>query len=57
MDPKILLKSKKIIIEEATKYLKIFKDSPYIFNLGHGMLPEINPNSVKTLVQCVKEYK
>jgi uroporphyrinogen decarboxylase len=57
MNPKILLTNKKKIIEEATKYLKIFKDSPYIFNLGHGMLPEINPNNVETLIQCVKEYK
>jgi len=57
MDPKILLTNKKRIIKEATKYLEIFKDCPYIFNLGHGMLPEINPNNVETLVQCVKEYK
>ena len=57
MDPKILLTNKKKIIKEATKYLEIFKDCPYIFNLGHGMLPEINPNNVETLVQCVKEYK
>ena len=57
MDPKILLADKKTIIKEASKYLEIFKDSPYIFNLGHGMLPKINPKNVETLVQYVKEYK
>ena len=42
MDPKVLLTDKENIKKEATKYLNIFKDHPYIFNLGHGVLPE-NP--------------
>ena len=36
MDPKILLTDKETIKKEAKKYLDIFKDHPYIFNLGHG---------------------
>jgi uroporphyrinogen decarboxylase len=43
--------------KETTRYLEIFKDHPYIFNLGHGVLPETNPEMVKNLVQTVKEYK
>ena len=42
MDPKILLKDKESLKKEAKKYLDIFKDHPYIFNLGHGVLPETN---------------
>ena len=57
MDPKILLTDKKTIIKEAIKYLSIFKNYPYIFNLGHGMLPEIKPNNVEILVKCVKQYR
>ena len=43
MDPKILLKDKESLKKEAKKYLDIFKDHPYIFNLGHGILPETKP--------------
>ena len=40
LDPKILLTDKETLKKEAIKYLDIFKDHPYIFNLGHGILPE-----------------
>ena len=48
---------KKKFIKEAEKYLKIFKDYPYVFNLGHGILPATNPDKVDKLVKFVKEYK
>ena len=57
LDPKILLTDKETLKKETIKYLEIFKDHPYIFNLGHGVLPETNPEMVKCLVQTVKEYK
>ena len=57
LDPKILLTDKETLKKEAIKYLEIFKDHPYIFNLGHGVLPETNPSMVEYLVQTVKEYK
>ena len=56
LDPKILLTDKETIKKEAVKYLEIFKDHPYIFNLGHGILPETNPDMVEYLVQTVKNY-
>ena len=42
--------------KHATKYLDIFKDHPYIFNLGHGVLPETNPEMIDYLVKFVKDY-
>jgi len=57
LDPKILLKDKETLKKEATKYLNIFKDHPYIFNLGHGVLPETDPNMFEYLVNTVKDYK
>ena len=56
LDPKILLTDKEILKKETIKYLNIFKDHPYIFNLGHGVLPETNPDMVKYLVNTVKNY-
>jgi uroporphyrinogen decarboxylase len=57
LDPKILLTDKERLKKEATKYLDIFKDHPYIFNLGHGVLPETDPNMFEYLVNTVKDYK
>ena len=56
MNPKVLLTSKENLKKEAKKYLNIFKDHPYIFNLGHGVLPETDPNMMDYLVKIVKDY-
>ncbi len=56
LDPKILLTDRETIKKEASKYLNIFKDHPYIFNLGHGVLPETDPNMFEYLVKTVKNY-
>ena len=56
LDPKILLSDKETLKRETIKYLDIFKDHPYIFNLGHGVLPETNPNMFEYLVNTVKSY-
>ena len=55
MSPKILLKNDKEIYDEAKKYMDIFSDVPYIFNLGHGLLPETNPETLGKLVNFIKE--
>tara|TARA_A100000164_G_scaffold262618_1_gene234544 strand:- start:1448 stop:2449 length:1002 start_codon:yes stop_codon:yes gene_type:complete len=56
MDPKVLLTDKENLKKEIKKYLDIFKDHPYIFNLGHGVLPETDPNMMDYLVKTVKDY-
>ena len=57
LDPKILLGSEKKLEKEVNKYLDIFKDHPYIFNLGHGIQPETKVEMVKRLVNIVRNYK
>ena len=56
MNPKILLTDRETLKKEAKKYLDIFKDHPYIFNLGHGVLPETDPGMMDYLVKTVKDY-
>ena len=56
LDPKVLLTNKETIKKETIKYLDIFKDHPYIFNLGHGVLPETDPNMFEHMVNTVKNY-
>ena len=56
MDPKVLLTDKENLKREIIKYLDIFKDHPYIFNLGHGILPETDPSMMDYLVKTIKDY-
>ena len=57
LDPKVLLEEKSIIKAEAYKLLDAFKEYPgYIFNLGHGITPDINPSKVKYLTDIIREY-
>jgi len=57
LDPKILLRDKEEVKINTEKYLNIFKDYPYIFNLGHGVLPEIKPEIIEYVVQIVRNKK
>ena len=57
MDPKILFKRENEIFHEVDRYLKVFKDTPYIFNLGHGLLPETNPVILNKVIERVSNYK
>ena len=57
LDPKVLLSDKETLKKETTKYLEVFKNKPYIFNLGHGILPETNPDIIKKIVDRTKLIK
>ena len=41
-------------LESVENYLNIFKDYPYIFNLGHGVLPETKPETIEYIIQIVR---
>ena len=57
LNPKILLESDEIIKRETYKILERFKEYPgYIFNLGHGITPDISPDKIKYLTNIVREY-
>jgi len=57
MDPKFLLKDRDELKKEVLKFLNLFKDRPYIFNLGHGVLPETNPDTVDYMVKLIRDFK
>ncbi|MDF0726928.1 uroporphyrinogen decarboxylase [Cytobacillus sp. S13-E01] len=57
LDPAILLATWEVI-EERTKAIldEGIKQPGYIFNLGHGVFPEVNPETLKRLTSFVHEY-
>ena len=56
LNPNFLIGSKKDLQTNVIKYLDAFKNKPYIFNLGHGVLPNTDPSMVDYLVKLVKNY-
>jgi uroporphyrinogen decarboxylase len=56
LDPKILLNSEEEIMDNVKKYLDAFKGLPYIFNLGHGLLPTTDPDKVEKLIKFYRNY-
>ncbi len=57
LDPMALYAKPEVIIEKVKNILQKYgKGSGHVFNLGHGILPDINPENVKTMVDAVHEY-
>jgi uroporphyrinogen decarboxylase len=57
LDPAILRASPEVIRREARAVLDSYGNHPgHVFNLGHGITPEVEPEHVKVLVDEVHAY-
>ena len=55
LDPKILLESDELIWNETQKICSIMRKYPgFIFNLGHGITPDINPDKVQVMIDALR---
>lgn len=57
MDPQVLMMSKTEVIRRTLEYVKMMSKTPYIMNLGHGILPETPIENVETLIRTVRDHK
>ncbi|MCH7722140.1 MAG: uroporphyrinogen decarboxylase [Bacteroidetes bacterium] len=56
LDPTVLYAEPSFIKREAKKVLLSYGNGPgHIFNLGHGILPDVDPSHAKALVDFIKE--
>ncbi|MDP2903753.1 MAG: uroporphyrinogen decarboxylase [Methylovulum sp.] len=57
MDPVALYAQPAVIVEKVKTVLEKYGSGPgHVFNLGHGILPDINPDHVKAMVDAVHQY-
>ncbi|MBS0288831.1 MAG: uroporphyrinogen decarboxylase [Proteobacteria bacterium] len=57
LDPCVLYANPKVIEAEVKKIMQVFGQSPgHIFNLGHGIYPDINPEHVQAMIAAVRKY-
>ena len=55
LNPKVLLESDEIIWNETKKICQIMKNYPgFIFNLGHGVTPNIDPKKVEVMIKAIR---
>ncbi len=54
LDPVILIAGGKVLAEATDRILHAMKDRPFIFNLGHGVLPETPPEHVGELLARIR---
>ncbi len=55
LDPSILYAPQAVIKKEVKDLLnKMAGDGGFIFNLGHGIPPDVSEEAVKTVVECIK---
>ena len=55
LNPEILLESNDVIKRETLKILQKYTNYPgYVFNLGHGITPNINPEKIRYLTDLIR---
>jgi len=57
LDNKILVRGGKLMEESTHRILGALSGGPFIFNLGHGILPETPPENVAALVDLIHGWK
>lgn len=58
LDPSVLLAGDELIEKKALEILRLMQGRKrFIFNLGHGVLPQTEPNAIARLIEVVKGYQ
>jgi uroporphyrinogen decarboxylase len=54
LDPMLMVIGGEALVRETRKVVKGFAGGPHIFNLGHGITPEADPDNVHRLLEAVR---
>jgi uroporphyrinogen decarboxylase len=54
LDPALMVEGGVRLVSETRRVVKAFSHGPHIFNLGHGITPEANPDNVTLLVDTIR---
>jgi uroporphyrinogen decarboxylase len=55
LDPVALLAGGQAMFDEIDRIVRTLSGTPFVFNLGHGVMPETDPDHVAALVERVRE--
>jgi len=54
LDPKLMITGGDALRQEARRIVDALKNGPHIFNLGHGITPEADPENVHVLLEEIR---
>lgn len=54
MDPALMVTGGEALTREARRICKAFCGGPHIFNLGHGITPDADPDNVHRLLEAIR---
>jgi uroporphyrinogen decarboxylase len=57
LDPAALLAGGEVACAAARRIIEALGERPFVFNLGHGVLPQTDPGAVGALVDYVKSVR
>lgn len=54
LDPGLLVEGGPRLIEETRRIVRTFGQGPHIFNLGHGITPDADPDNVHRMLEAIR---
>jgi len=54
LDPKLLVTGGQPLVDETKRIVQAFKNGPHIFNLGHGITPDADPENVHVMLEAIR---
>ena len=54
LDPKHMVTGGQALVDETKRIVETFRKGPHVFNLGHGITPDADPENVALMVETVR---
>lgn len=54
MDPRHMVTGGPDLVAEAQRITRAFRSGPHVFNLGHGITPDADPDNVARMIEAVR---
>ncbi|AUM74135.1 uroporphyrinogen decarboxylase [Paracoccus jeotgali] len=54
LDPRHMVTGGQALIDETRRVVEAFRGGPHIFNLGHGITPDADPDNVALMVETIR---
>ena len=54
LDPRLMVTGGQQLVDETRRIVKAFSGGPHIFNLGHGITPDADPENVHVMLEAIR---
>jgi uroporphyrinogen decarboxylase len=54
LDPRLLVQGGEELVRETRRVVRTFAGGPHIFNLGHGITPDADPDNVQRMIDAIR---